>query len=237
VKGQPNLFIHGHGSRRQTKTFDERYSVAGLDDCWEWTGRVGQDGKRRFGRGSELAHRFAYRRAHGLEEIEGDVTQTCGNFLCVNPQHLALREDVLPPEPNPSGLCMCGCGQPAPLARQTDRKYGYVRGKPLRYVRGHVGYLRLRQSLGSDLWTVSDHGYATACWIWKGVLLPAGYGRVKIHGRTRLAHRAMYEQEVGPIPDGFHVHHRCRQKACVRPDHLEALDRSDHARRGHSRHR
>lgn len=40
-------------------------------------------------------------------------------------------------EPNPSGLCQCGCGQPAPLAPQTSSTRGWVKGKPVRYLPGH----------------------------------------------------------------------------------------------------
>jgi hypothetical protein len=39
--------------------------------------------------------------------------------------------------PNPSGLCMCGCGQQAPLAKRGRIKGGYVKGQPLRYRPGH----------------------------------------------------------------------------------------------------
>lgn len=41
------------------------------------------------------------------------------------------------PEPNPSGLCMCGCGGSAPIAKQTSTAEGWVRGKPIRYLPGH----------------------------------------------------------------------------------------------------
>lgn len=34
-------------------------------------------------------------------------------------------------------LCECGCGEPAPLAKQTDRKRGHVKGEPLRFVMNH----------------------------------------------------------------------------------------------------
>lgn len=34
-------------------------------------------------------------------------------------------------------LCECGCGQPAPIAHQTDRAQGYVKGEPRRFVKGH----------------------------------------------------------------------------------------------------
>ena len=36
-----------------------------------------------------------------------------------------------------SKSCECGCGLPAPIAPHTDRSRGWVRGAPLRFVRGH----------------------------------------------------------------------------------------------------
>lgn len=36
-------------------------------------------------------------------------------------------------------LCECGCGSPAPLARQTDLARGYVKGEPRAFIRGHSG--------------------------------------------------------------------------------------------------
>ena len=48
------------------------------------------------------------------------------------------------PSANPVGenpnLCECGrCGLPAPIATQTDRKHGHIKGRPLRFNRGHNG--------------------------------------------------------------------------------------------------
>lgn len=34
-------------------------------------------------------------------------------------------------------LCECGCGAPTALASRTDRKLGYVKGQPLRFLKGH----------------------------------------------------------------------------------------------------
>lgn len=44
-----------------------------------------------------------------------------------------------PQGPNPSGLCMCGCGRPAPLATQGSTRFGWVNGKPMKYILGHRG--------------------------------------------------------------------------------------------------
>lgn len=60
-----------------------------------------------------------------------------------------------------------------------------------------------------------------SCWIWEGNLNDLGYGRVKVCGRLRAAHRVAYELEVGPIPPGFAVWRLCDDPACVRPDHHE----------------
>lgn len=35
------------------------------------------------------------------------------------------------------GLCECGCGQPAPIAPFSNKKRGWVKGQPLRFVHGH----------------------------------------------------------------------------------------------------
>lgn len=37
----------------------------------------------------------------------------------------------------PVKLCECGCGEPAPIADITNRKRGYVKGEPRRFVAGH----------------------------------------------------------------------------------------------------
>ncbi len=37
------------------------------------------------------------------------------------------------------GYCECGCGERTSLARQTSVRFGWVKGKPLRFVLGHNG--------------------------------------------------------------------------------------------------
>ena len=39
------------------------------------------------------------------------------------------------------GLCECGCGLPAPIARKTFQERGWVQGYPIRFRNGHTGYL------------------------------------------------------------------------------------------------
>jgi hypothetical protein len=39
--------------------------------------------------------------------------------------------------PNPSGKCMCGCGERTPIATMTCKRLGHVKGQPCRFIRGH----------------------------------------------------------------------------------------------------
>jgi hypothetical protein len=48
----------------------------------------------------------------------------------------------------------------------------------------------------------------------------------------RLAHRAYYETHVGPIPQGLQIDHKCGNKLCVNPHHLEPVTGAENVRRG-----
>src|SRR5829696_4504012 len=64
------------------------------------------------------------------------------------------------PDPNPSGLCMCGCGQKTPIAKYLDTERDQYPGKHMCYVRGH------KQRQYEPKYVVEDRGYETPCWVW-----------------------------------------------------------------------
>jgi len=66
------------------------------------------------------------------------------------------------------------------------------------------------------------------CWIWTGRINVDGYGTLG----SRYAHRVVYEELVGEIPDGLHLDHLCRVRSCVRPLHLEPVTQRENTLRG-----
>lgn len=61
------------------------------------------------------------------------------------------------------------------------------------------------------------------CWEWTASKKPSGYGEFKVDGRLVRAHRFAYEDMVAEIPAGLFLDHLCRNRACVRPEHLEPV--------------
>src|SRR5262245_59768516 len=73
----------------------------------------------------------------------------------------------------------------------------------------------------------------TGCWNWTGRLM-RGYGQCKVRGQEWvLAQRVFYTHHVGPIPEGLDIHHRCGNRRCVNPEHLEPITRGENVRALH----
>ncbi len=86
---------------------------------------------------------------------------------------------------------------------------------------------------------------ATGCHVWMAALTGPGkhqYGcfGLRSYGTKKTsvkAHRYAYERANGPIPDGLHLDHLCRNTRCVNPAHLEAVTPLENHRRADWKHR
>jgi hypothetical protein len=83
------------------------------------------------------------------------------------------------------------------------------------------------------------------CWLMDG-RLRNGYALIRdAEGKQRDAHRVVYEEYVGPIPEGLQLDHVCHtldkdcagghscpHRRCVNPAHLEPVTQRENALRG-----
>lgn len=69
---------------------------------------------------------------------------------------------------------------------------------------------------------------STGCWNWTGATDKDGYGYLASATNgvrwSKKAHRASYEEFIGPIPEGEMVLHSCDNPPCINPAHLHLGD-------------
>lgn len=70
------------------------------------------------------------------------------------------------------------------------------------------------------------------CWEWLGATNDGGYGRFRLEGHWKMAHRYAYETLVGPIPEGVEPDHLCRNRICTKPEHMELVTHAINVARG-----
>lgn len=65
----------------------------------------------------------------------------------------------------PHGQCQCGCGQTAPLAPFSYAPRGWVKGQPLRFVKGHIGGINATKVYLAKF-SVDENGNTTKFCTW-----------------------------------------------------------------------
>lgn len=74
------------------------------------------------------------------------------------------------------------------------------------------------------------------CWLFARPLKMGGYTQLyyRVKGKTisQQAHRVMYENIVGSIPEGLVLDHLCKMRHCINPDHLEPVTQRENIMRG-----
>lgn len=87
----------------------------------------------------------------------------------------------------------------------------------------------MEQGLEGRFWSKVEK--SDGCWIWVGAKNTQGYGSFKFDGHIGKAHRYSFQLAHGPIADGLTLDHLCRVRACVRPEHLEAVSHQENCSR------
>lgn len=159
---------------------------------------------------------------------------------------LATQEGWYKPN-EAGGLCMCGCGQPTPLAPKTLRKWGNLKGQPLRYLHGHHARgakhspaqiaTRVRRGSAHHMWrggrSVVDRGYVYIKVLpgdpFYGMASKRGY--VKEHRLVMAEHlgRALTDEEVVHHENNVHDDNRL-ENLLLFPNHATHMEHH-HAQR------
>ncbi len=82
---------------------------------------------------------------------------------------------------------------------------------------------------------IVDTGYETPCHLWtagdSGKGRGGGYGRMWLDGQMVAVHIASWVNEHGLLPGKKQLDHKCRQRRCVRVEHLEMVTHKENCRR------
>jgi len=65
-----------------------------------------------------------------------------------------------------------------------------------------------------------------SCWLWKGCI-SCGYGRFTYSAKSYGSHCFSWLLAGNTIPEGHLIRHKCRNRHCVNPEHLETGTRED----------
>lgn len=80
-----------------------------------------------------------------------------------------------------------------------------------------------RREIESRFWDRVNVLSPDECWLWKLKPHKKGYAIFWFHGAQYRANRMSYELCYGEIAEGLYVDHKCRNRMCVNPLHLQAV--------------
>jgi len=181
--------------------------------------------------------------------------------LCNTHYKRAREKGAWPSNVSSRGPCsMENCSRPA-LARglcvnhyQSEKRKGFEPLAPVRCINRNCDSLAVKnrrcaihhekfilnaERRNPDIWLFVDKsGGPDACWPWTGHRHPKqNYGMKVVNGKRVFAHRLLWEEFNGSIPEGLIIRHKCDNPPCVNPNHLDIGTYKDNAHDRDSRGR
>lgn len=229
--------------------FMQKVAVDPETGCWRWTGAVTRSSSGKSvpkfydGHSAAVASRWIFEQQQGHPLPRRlRVFRTCGDELCVNPEHtfLGTFKDYrntyphlgmpwLMPDENIHEIRLSS--EPAAVLAE---KFGITqqsiwairRGKTYQHVftpGWAVSWIK-----GYHFWPNVDQCDKTGHWFWRGHVLKQHYGdgRLKAispvlsgNGTSLSASRIAWQELHGELPDEIVVIRRCDEPLCVNPEH------------------
>jgi hypothetical protein len=142
------------------------------------------------------------------------------------------------PSKNTRLKCVSRCA----LCTREDRRLAYI--KKVGYDPQTVDRRKLREFRGSRgmplterLAAQSVEIPATGCRLMTKVPATNGYVQIRYEGKLLLAHVVVFKLSGRTLGPGQEIDHLCNNPKCINPLHLEAVTRSENAKRSYQRGR
>lgn len=167
-------------------------------------------------------HGWPYAESTGASRQGADITGTPDIAVEV-PQVKAIC-GRMKAAPEGGGTPLRGLTRSSDLTRE---------GLAMQATRKPIDPASLTESVMRRIWAKTTIT-PTGCIEWTGAKSANGYGRVGFGGKsgTAVVHRLVLVWALGrDLPPGD-VDHLCRNRACIRPDHLDVVTRRENIKRG-----
>lgn len=198
--------------------------VAEVDGCWIWGGGfsngypcINIDGR------SVGVHRFLFQQMKGALRRGVRINSTCSSAACV--LHWGIEGSPADPfvsEPAPGAVAKVFAALQEFSGRGREPMYASI----------------------AEQLKVNSEPAPNGCIHWTGSTA-RGYGQIWVGGKMRKVHIVAYEDQVGPVPDGMQLDHRCHNedpecdlgencphRRCINTDHLEPATSQENTLRG-----